>query len=196
MLSIKPDEEFIIWAKKWLSVVHQDQSEFHEETLKSQQRALEATENRLNKLLDMRLNDLLNDETYKEKKKELELEKRGIESKLTDTSHNLDNGRLKVENALDFAFVCQKRFDNGSRDVKQEILMRIGENLFINTNKLLEVTLKKEFRILSNQDKWSEQYSDWIEPQEYTDTLSKNPDLQPANPVWLPRLDSDQGHPP
>lgn len=40
LLSIKPDEEFITWAKKWLSVVHQDQSVFHEETLKSQQRSL------------------------------------------------------------------------------------------------------------------------------------------------------------
>ena len=196
LLSIKPDEEFISWAKRWLSVVHKDQSTLHEETLKSQQRALEATENRLNRLLDMRLSDLLDDESYKEKKKELELEKRDIENKLTSTSHNLDDGRLKVENALDFAFSCQKRFEIGSREIKQEIMMRIGENLMLNTDKKLEVTLKREFGVLSKKDKWDEQYKDWLEPQEYTDILSKNKDLRPANPVWLPRQGSNLRHPP
>lgn len=191
LLSIKPDEEFIAWAKKWLSVVHQDQSSFHEETLKSQQRALESVENRLNRLLDLRLNDLLEDDAYKIKKKELEVEKRGIETKLADTGHNLDDGRLKVENALDFAFSCQKRFETGAREVKQEILMRIGEDLSLNTGKMLEVTLKKEFVVLANKEKWDEQYKDWLEPQEYTDILSKNIDLRPANPVWLPRVDSN-----
>ena len=196
LLSVKPDEEFITWAKKWLSVVHQDQSNFHEETLKSQQRALELTENHLNKLLDMRLIDLLDDESYKEKKKELELEKRDIESKLSDTSHSLDDGRLRVENALDFAFSCQKRFETGNREIKQEIMMRLGENLMINTTKKIEVTLKKEFGVLANKYNWDQQYKDWLEPQEYTDILSKNPDLRPANPVWLPRQGSNLRHPP
>lgn len=186
LLSIKPDQEFIVWAKKWLSVIHQDQAIFHEEKLKSQQNALLNIENRLNKLLDMRLNDLLNDETYKEKKKILELEKRDTENKLEETSRNMDDGRFKVENALDFAFACRDRFKNGSREIKQEILMRIGSNLYLNTDRLLEIKLKDEFNTLADKENWNKNYIDWLEPQKYTNIMDKNSDLRPANPVWLP----------
>ncbi len=192
--SIKPDIEFITWAKKWLSTIHQDQSNFHEETLKSQHKALIAIENRLNKLLDMRLDDQVDEMDYKEKKKKLEQEKRDINDKLSDTGNNLDDGRLKVENALDFAKACQSRFENGSREVKQEILMRIGLNLGINTEKLMEVKLKGEYDVLANKDKWVQQYKGWLEPQKYTDFMDENPDLRPPIPAWLPRVDSNHGH--
>lgn len=183
---IKPEEEFIIWAKKWLSVVHQDQSIINEEILKSQQRELESVEKRLNKLLDLRLNDSLNDETYTEKKKELEEEKRIIKEKLASTDNILDNGRIKVENALDFAFACQKRFESGPKEVKQEILMRIGSNLQINTNKTLDIKLKNEFETLADKENWDKNYTGWLEPQKYTEIIEKNSDLRPTNPVWLP----------
>lgn len=135
----------------------------------------------------MRLNDLLDDGAYKEKKRALEQERREIENKLADTSHNLDDGRLRVENALDFAYACQKRFETGLREVKQEIMMRVGEDLSLNIDKLLDVTLKKEFGILANKDNWVEQYKGWLVPQKYTDMMRNNDDLQPINPVWLPR---------
>ncbi len=193
LLLVKQDEEFIVWAKKWISVVHQYQSSFHEETLKSQQKALEATENRLNKLLDMRLNDLLDDNAYNEKKKELEQNKRDIKDKLADIDLNLDNGRMKIENALDFAYTCQKRFELGAREIKQEIMTKIGENLCVNTNKLLDVKLKSEFEVLADKDNWGQRFKDWLEPQEYTDIMAKNVDLRPTNPLWLPRVDSNHG---
>ena len=192
LLSIKPEEEFIVWAKKWLSSVHQDQSNFHEEILKSQQKELETIENRLNRLLDMRLNDILDDIKYKEKKEELDLEKRQIENKLTNTSNNLDDGRVKIENALDFSYACQNKFKIGPREEKQEILMRIGKNLYLNTDKSLDVKLKRVFRVLADKDKWEQQYKGWLEPVKYTDIMAKNSDLRPANPVWLALLDSNQ----
>lgn len=190
LLSIKPEEEFISWAKKWLSFVHQDRSNFHEETLKSQQKELGAVENRLNKLLDMRLNDLLDDKAYREKKSILEKEKKEIEDKLVNTSNDLDDGRFRVENALDFAFACQERFKTGLREVKQEIIMRIGSNLYLNTDKLLDVELKRVFRVLADKDKWDQQYRGWLEPQKYTEIMAKNDDLRPANPVWLRLVDN------
>ena len=191
LLSIKPDIEFIVWAKKWLSSVHQDQSEFKEEILKSQQKELQMIENRLNKLLDMRLNDMLDDTKYKEKKEELDKEKRDIENKLATTSGNLDDGRIRIENALDFAYACQNKFKVGIREEKQEILMRIGENLYLNSDKSLDVKLKRVFKVLADKDKWEEQYKGWLEPHKYTEIMAKNDDLRPANPVWLPREDSN-----
>ena len=126
LLTVKPDIEFIKWAKKWLAIVHKDQSENQETVLKSQQRALEDTERRLNKLLDMRLNDMLDDSAYKIKKSQLEKEKRDISEMLANVEKGLDAWRVKVENTLDFAYACQQKFASGTRDDKHEIMMLLS----------------------------------------------------------------------
>lgn len=192
LLSVMPDIEFIKWAKKWLSVVHKNESVSQEEVLKSQQRALEGIESRLNKLLDMRLNDLLDDLSYKQKKSEMEKEKRNLKEKLADTDGTLDNWRVKVETTLDFAYACQKKFENGTREEKHEVMVRVGENLLLNPQKRLMVSLKREYGVLADKKNWETRYKNWQEPQEWTAILAKTPDLQPANPLWLPRLDSNQ----
>ncbi len=189
LASVKPEVEFINWAKKWLSVVHDNQSEMQENVLKSQQSALGSVENRLNKLVDMKLGDLIDDSTYKEKKKDLENEKRDLKEKLEDTDGTLENWRVKVESALDFAFACQKKFEKGTRDEKHEIIMRVGSNLLLSPNKLIDITLKREYKALADEENWDERYENWIEPVEYTDILTKNTDLQPTNPLWLPLVD-------
>ena len=191
LASVKPDTEFIKWAKKWLALIHNNQSVEQESILKSQQKALESTENRLNRLLDMKLNDLIDDAVYKEKKLELENEKRDITGKLEDTDNSLDNWRVNVESALDFAYACQKRFETGSRDEKHEIMMRVGSNLLLKPNKLIDITMKREYGALADKGNWGKRYEDWIEPSEYTSIMANNEDLLPVNPLWLPRVDSN-----
>lgn len=188
---VQPDIEFITWAKRWLAVLHGHESSTQENILKSQQETLRSVENKLNRLLDMRLNDQLDDSTYQTKKKSLEAEKRNLDRKLKDTDGNLDNWRAKVENALDFAYACQKKFDMGGRDDRQEVLFRIGENLLLNTDKTINFTLKNEFAVLADRQNWDKRYSDWLEPHEYTDILSQQPSLRPAIPVWLRGQDSN-----
>lgn len=191
---VQPDIEFIQWAKRWLAVLHGHESSTQENILKSQQEALQGIENRLNRLLDMRLNELLDDSTYKAKKKSLEAEKRDINRKINDTGGTLDNWRAKVESALDFAYACQKKFARGTRDDKQEVLFRIGENLLLNTDKTINFTLKNEYGVLADRQNWGKRYSGWLEPQEYTDILNQQPSLRPAIPLWLREWDSDPQH--
>lgn len=186
LLSLRPDEAFIKWAKKWLSVVHNHESSSQENILKSQQKALTSVENRLNRLLDMHLDDLLDEPAYKLKKRELESQKQDIKGKLKDTDSTLDNWRTKVENTLDFAYTCQKKFESGTRDEKHEVMTRISSNLFLNSDKKLIISLKNEFKVLADKDNWEEKYADWLEPQEYTEILGKNPELRPAIPTMLP----------
>ncbi len=193
LIKLTPDQDFINWSNKWLSVIHKDESGFKEEKLKSQQTELSNIERRLNKLLDMKLDETIDDLTYKEKKQILEAKKNEIKVKLDSTTDDLDDWRTKVENTIEFARVCQYKFNSGSRADKQMILMTIGANLIFNTDKLVDVKLKPEYGILADKQNWSEKYKGWLEPQKYTDIMEKNDDLRPANPVWLPRLDSNQG---
>jgi len=186
LLRIKPDEEFITWARKWLTAMHFDEASFQEETLKSQQRSLEQVENKLNKLLDVFLNESIDEASYKSKKIKLEEEKRKLQDKISNVGNEMDNWRGKIENTLDFALACQHKFDTGTRADKQEVLMRVGKNLLLKPNKLLDVRLKPEYGVLENKHNWGNKYKDWLEPQKYTDIMDKNDDLRPANPSWLP----------
>jgi DNA invertase Pin-like site-specific DNA recombinase len=188
LLSIKPDKEFIDWSKKWLHYIDNDQTEFKEEILESQRKELKMTENRLDRLLDMKLNDMLDDAKYKEKKEKLEKEKKEIEEKLSKLNEDSNNKKIRIENDLDFAYACKNKFEIGLREEKQEILIRIGENLYLNNDELLDVKLKRVFKVLADKDKWGEQYKDWLEPVKYTEIMEKNSDLRPANPVWLREL--------
>jgi len=187
LLKIKPDEEFVAWARKWLSAMHLNESCFQEETLKSQQKTLESIENRLNRLLDVFLNESIDENSYKEKKIKLEEEKRTIKEKISNVGNEMDSWRGKVENTLEFALACQHRFLTGTRADKHEVLLKIGENLILKPNKLLDVKLKPEYETLANKENWEDKYKGWREPKMYTDIKDKSDDLRPANPCWLPR---------
>lgn len=185
LIKITPHQDFIDWTKKWLAVVHKDESSFKVETLKSQQLELAKIEKHLNKILDMKIEEVIDDQTYKEKKLILEQEKNDIKAKLTNTDSDLDDWRTKVENTIDFARVCQYNFKTGNREDKQVILMTIGSNLILNNNKLLDITLKPAYGVLADKQNWGIKYKGWLEPQKYTEIMDKYDDLRPANPVWL-----------
>ena len=151
-----------------------------------QQKTLSHIENKLNRLLDMRISDQLGENTYKTKKRELEKEKRDIEERLKDASRSSSNHRQTIEQALDFAHVAKDKFTTGTRTEKQEVLLAIGSNPIL-LNKKVRIDLHNHFQVLSNHENWEQKYSISLEPQKYTDTLSKYPELTPANPIWLPR---------
>ena len=193
LLSVKPDKEFIDWAKRWMAYVDKDKIEAQEEISDSQKRELQAIKNRLDKLLDMKLNDMIDDVKYKEKKDQLNKEKDEIEEKLSSDDNGVSKKSAKIESDLDFAFYCKNKFEEGFRDDKQEVLMRIGKNLFLKEDKTVDIRLKMIFHTLSNKENWVDQFKDWLEPKKYTEIMAKRPDLRPANPVWLPRVDSNHG---
>jgi len=186
---ITPDQDFVDWSNKWLKVIHQDESIFREEILKSQQIKLSSLERKLNNLLDMKLDESIEETVYKQKKEKFEKEKNEIKAKIDIVTDELDDWRTKVENTIQFARVCRYKFNNGSREDKQMILMNIGANLILNSNKLLEIKLKPEFEVLADKENWGEKYKGWLEPQNYTEIMANNDDLRPANPVWLPLKD-------
>ena len=185
LLSVHPDQAFITWAKKWISVIHEYESSNQECILDSQQEELYRIEKRLNKLLDLRLNDLLTDDAYTTKKNELEKERDLLKGKLDDTESGLSGWRTKVENTLDFAQACHAKFKNGTREQKHEVLLRLGSNLLLGSYRNLAVTLKGEYGVLADQKNWKRRYETWLEPQECTDIMLHNPSLRPPIPFWL-----------
>lgn len=185
LFSIRPDEEFIRWAKKWLSVVHEEESKHNEITLSTQQDKLHETECKLNRLLDLRINEEVDEATYKTKKIQLEQDKRRIQERLKDTDLNLNSWRKNVETTLDFAYAALDKFRTGTRDDKQQIILTIGSNFTLKDGKI-RIDLYDHFKVLAEQENWEEKYKDWVEPQNYTELKAKYPDCVPLNPIWLP----------
>ncbi len=191
LINIRPPEEFVTWAKKWIKVVHQYESESQEDVLASQNKRLQQIENRLNNLLDLRLDSQIDEQRYFAKKSELKREREEIKARLEDTEGNLDNWRVQVEKAIDIAYGSYLEFKKGDREKRHEILTQIGSNLRLDGKKVL-IDLEKHLTPFENQENWSEKLGNWLEPQKYTDIFEKMPEMRPANPNWLPRLDSNQ----
>ena len=185
LLLLRPAEEFVTWAKKWIKTIHEYESQTQEEVFSSQNRQLEGVENKLNNLLDMRINGDLDDTLYKTKKSELEQERLRVKSLVEKTGHGMSNWRLKVEKAVDIAYGSYLRFKTSGRDDRHEILLSIGSNLQLD-HKKVRIDLSDHFEVFVEQENWEENYKGWLEPQKYTDIFDKIPDLRPANPSWLP----------
>lgn len=184
--SIRPDEDFLAWAKKWLGHLHKNESKQKESILKNQQRQQLSLQTKLDRLLDLRIDGDLDQTTYVNKKQVIESELRSIDEQLAKSNNGLGEWRKNIESALDFAEAAAEKFSVGSREEKQMVLLGIGSNLMLENGKI-RVDLHKHFEVFTEQENWDNKFKDWIEPQEYADVLRKNADLVPANPAWLAR---------
>jgi len=184
LILLKPPEDFVVWAKKWIKVIHDDESSAQEEILSSKHRALETVEKQLNNLLKMRINDDIDDEKYRETKTELESNRDKLKKSLETIDERMTTWRFKVERAIDIAYGAYLKFKTGKRDVRHEVLLSIGSNLKLD-HKEMRILLDDHFQTFAEQEKWPEKFKDWVEPQKYTDLFEKRPDLRPAIPIWL-----------
>lgn len=183
--SIRPPQEFIDWAKKWIDVVVNKELTSNSAVSLSHKQALEKVDLKLNNLLDLRLTGEVDEVKYKSKKRDLEEER----NKLTNISLEPLSAESKVReinNTLDFALAAANQYSNGKRNDKHFVLLKVGSNLLLKP-KQIWIELKPEYLALKDSRNWENKYSASLEPQKYTEILSKNPDLAPANPVWLPR---------
>ncbi len=178
-------EEFVDWARKWLKKLHSVEVQDRTEVYKSQQRAYNASQKRLDRLLDTHIDGLINATTYKNKKHQIEQEIKSLKEKLEDTEHRVKCWHKQAEDTIDFAYAVREKFANTEPEEKKLLLKQLGSNFLINDKKVL-IELEKTYMTLSESEKWEEKYSDSLEPVKYADILAKSPDLRPANPVWLP----------
>src|SRR5690606_16301190 len=84
---------------------------------------------KLDRLLDLRLSDLISEEDFKVKKDLIEAEKRTLK-KLVDNSDNRQSEWIEImEKAMDFATNARERFSTtADLHVKKEIIFNLGSN--------------------------------------------------------------------
>lgn len=151
---------------------------------------MEKVENRLNKLLDLFINGGLDEDAYRAKQQELERTKLDLKQKVNETDSELNNWRVKVENVLDYSQALAARFENGDKNIKHEILLRVSSDLLYTTqNPLIE--LKKEYNAIKKYNDGEYKTDVVARTSKYTDIFAQRPDLLPPNSMMLPDEDSD-----
>lgn len=94
-------------------------------------------QHQLDKLIDMRTRDLLDDEEYISKRNALKKDVYKIDEQLRDTEKRADDWLELTEKAFNFATYARIHFRNGNLQKKREILMTLGQNLVLMDNQLL-----------------------------------------------------------
>jgi len=185
---IEIQQEFKEWALKYLKEVHAVEIQDRTTVYKNHQTAYNSIQEKLDKLLDLRLNEQVSDLEYETKKKNLEDERERVKELLDDTEGRAKRWLSASEEAFNVACLAVEKFNNGDMKTKQIMLNSIGSNFLLKDRKLL-FDLKKPYFVFKNAAEG--QYEDLgsLELVKYASIVTKNGLSEPANPSWLPLVD-------
>ena len=144
-------EAFIEWAMKYVRETHEQEAKERELMGQSVETAYQKTQRQIDGLLDLRLRELIGDEEFEAKRKELLQERARLNERRGDGEHNADRWFELVERTLRFAQTARNRFAAGSVDEKRLILETVGSNLLLK-DKTLQFEPVAPFKYLQNVD--------------------------------------------
>jgi len=120
--SISIPESFVKWAIKWLKDNNEESLLKEKSVLNQQKLNLDKIDNQLKRLLDLRLDSLIDDSTFKSKNEALMAEKRSI---LAEINLGVDSQDHRIEKTIELFELCKdlkNRFFNLSYSSRKQIL--------------------------------------------------------------------------
>jgi len=154
---IRLDPEFITWSGKYLSTKSKREFAERGSMIRNHQEDYNQAQKLLDELLAMRLNRLLGDEEFLEQKTKLMQEKDRIQKMLRDDNNRADDWFEKVGEMFKIALEAVDAINNGSIEVKRQVLDSIGSNLVLKDKKLALDMNKPYSQFFRSQNK-----SDWL----------------------------------
>lgn len=128
--------EFRDWALEILNRSHKIEVSERSKLYAMQQQKRQQLQEQLDKLVDMRTSDLLDDDEYLIQKNRLKGQLVRADDKLRNTEKRADNWLELSEKAFDFATYARVRFAEGDIATKRDILMTLGANFQLKDHKL------------------------------------------------------------
>ena len=183
-------ESFYQWAKKWLTIEHKEQSKKLLSNNKNIQEEIQTKSEQLHRLLQLRLNEEIDKETYQDHKTRIEneIKELNISTLLQQTTDK--DWRELMEKALDIARFAKENFDKASPTSKAQIMRSLGSNFLLN-GESLGITIEKPFEILIKNKDLIRDEKNGVEPSETTDNSTKNGDELSSNTIWWARRESN-----
>ncbi len=131
-------EKFRDWALKILEEEHADEAKEREAIYKAQLSTLEVSQRELDNLITMRMRELINDEQYSSRKKELTERIVIMKKKVSETENRAKNWLRYTEQTFDFAHRAKAKFEDPETTVEEKkgIFMALGWNYIVKNKKL------------------------------------------------------------
>lgn len=187
-------QEYLNWALEYLKKNNKKDAEEAQLITLTQQEALKQSTAKLERLLEMRLNNEIDKEQFLVKKEQLIHDK----EKYIRYIKNADSGQnARVEKAEKFFEFCHYAlywFEDAKKNndlrKQKEILAYLGSNLTLIDRKL-HITPLEPFTILENALHGNMQRSSTFEPKEIVLDKRKSTSTEDARFLWLGRKDSN-----
>ncbi|PCH97867.1 MAG: hypothetical protein COB85_02420 [Bacteroidetes bacterium] len=169
----------------WLKILHKDNAAHNEHLLNKFQQNYKKQYRRLESLLDLRLDEELDAETFKAKEKTIIGERDYWKEQLNSLEKNGDERFQEIEKEFTFLEGISREFEKGTINHKKHVLLKIGSNLLLKDRKLaLEVKpyLKMILRLKNTG-------VPPLEPPSTFNTRRQISGLKQKHPEWWAQLD-------
>ncbi len=180
-------ESFKEWAIEHLRNQAAEELEIAEKLRKQQVKIFHQTDEKLDQLLNMRLNNELLEEEYLKKKKIILSQKEVLKQTLA-TPHKR-HWLEEFEETLSIAKDVQNRFINGTEKEQRVILSTLGSNLYI-TNKKFEIEASNPILRLEKAVPEIKLISERFEPLKTPEDKEKLELSYSSSPIMLPVWDT------
>ena len=131
-------DKFRDWALKILEEEHAEEAAEREAIYKAQLNALDVSQRELDSLITMRVRELIDDDQYTSRKKELTERIAIMKKKASETQNRAQNWLQYTEEVFDFAHRAKATFDDADTTVedKKGIFTALGWNYTVKDKKL------------------------------------------------------------
>ncbi len=152
-------------------------------------------QDQLDKLVDMRTNDLLTDEEYSSQKKRYNQELNELDGDLRQTEVRANNWIQAAEQAFEFITNAKETFKNGSPEDRRRVFMGLGQNFTLKDQKL-DVELREWLVPIANNYQDLEQtYLDRVRTKQKTSSTTVSEEaFTYVSENWRARRDSNPRH--
>ncbi len=180
--------EFHEWAIKNLKEEQAKEVEDREKISQAQRNAFDSCRRHLDNLLNMRLNNEINAEEFKQRKAELAIEKERFEELIEDANHRADTWLDRAEKVLEFAETAKKRFETGDLEAKRDILSSLGSSLILK-NRTLSLRLNPPLELVKSVAPEVQDLHENLEPIQVPATQGTYDVIYSQNENWGGRRD-------
>lgn len=186
---IEINQKYLDWALKHLQESRQEECKASLDIQVSQQKALNDITAKLDKLMDMRLREVVSEAEYLAKKAALLKEKEHYQALLQDSDKNQNTGLLRAEALFNFAKTTKEKFENGTLRQKREILQSLGSELTLN-HKILSISAHEPFVILQKALTQISEATVRFGTTEEPINKRRTPSFEVIRPLWLNAADA------
>ena len=150
--SFKVPEDFKEWGKVYLRLHHQRQSKERKQILAGHEKNYNEIDTKLDKLTDMKLRDLIDDDEFMNQKNRLIGERKKVKEHLEAVEKKGDDWRDLAERAFDFLNQAEEEYIKGDYITRNKILNALGTE-FVLKDKTIQIKFLDIFEYFRGKPK-------------------------------------------